>query len=151
MGNLKMDHQGEWPFSARVKLLFEQDEKKRKAQAEAASHQDKESVLHFPLGLDTAERRALVITARELYKIRRIRTKFFSDEMFGEAAWDILLTLYIAAEDQAISISAAGEASGVPHTTALRWIAWLEQARLIERRRHNNDLNRAGFAGGCLV
>ena len=93
----------------------------------------------IPLSLENPERVALVGIAKEIYKGRRARRRYLSAEMFGEAGWDILLTLYIAAENRSINVSAAGEASGVPPTTALRWIAWLEHSELIERRRHNFD------------
>lgn len=136
MGNVKADRKGKWPLSDRVRFLFEKDERERQALAEAALCKVEKLEPKAPLSLETPERRALVVTAKELYRIRSIRSDFFANEMFGEAAWDILLTLYIAAEDQMISVTAAGEASGVPPTTALRWIAWLEQSGLIERR-HN--------------
>lgn len=98
-----------------------------------------EPLRHTPLSLGTPERAALVGVAKEARRVRRTRRRYFPDEMFGEAAWDILLTLYVAAENRSINISAAGEASGVPLTTALRWIAWLEQTGLIERRKHHFD------------
>lgn len=139
MGNLKKHCHAERSLSDRVRLLFEEDERARQERAEAVLRELEEPEPKFPLGLETSERKALVVTAKELYRIRRIRTDFFSNEMFREAAWDILLTLYIAAEDDAISVSAAGSASGVPLTTSLRWIVWLEQCGLIERRRHAND------------
>jgi len=139
MGNLKNDNQDERPLSERVKLMFEKEERSRLTLVEAELRKLDEPEPQFPLSLETAERRALVVTAKELYRIRRKRSKFFSNEMFGEAAWDILLTLYIAAEDDSITVSAAGAASGVPPTTALRWIAWLEQTGLIHRRHHPLD------------
>lgn len=139
MSNLRKDRHGEGSSSGRVRYLYEADERARQARADAALHEVGESQRKVPLSLETSERQALVVTAKELYRIRRVRSDFFPDGMFGEAAWDILLTLYVGAEDQAISITAAGEASGVPPTTSLRWIAWLEQSGLIERRRHTLD------------
>lgn len=139
MGSMSKDRKREWPQSDRLKSMFEANERARLARAEVTLGEAKEPEPRFPLGLETPERRALVIAAKEIYRRRRIRSKFFSTEMFGEAAWDILLTLYIAAEDQAVNVSSAGYASGVPQTTSLRWIAWLERSGLIERRRHALD------------
>lgn len=136
MGNLKNDNQNESPLTERVRLIFEKEERARLTLVEAELRKSDELEPQFPESLGTPERRALVVTAKELVRIRRIRTKSFPNDMFGEAAWDILLALYIAAEDDAITVTAACAASAVPATTALRWIAWLEQSRLIQRR-HN--------------
>lgn len=139
MGNLKKHHLADGTISDRVSLLLDKEERDRRARADANLVELEAPTPKVPLGLETSERRTLVVTAKELYRIRRIRGDLFPNDMFGEAAWDILLTLYIAAEDQKVSVSAAGAASGVPPTTSLRWIAWLEQGGLIERSRHAFD------------
>ena len=44
--------------------------------------------------------RAHLALARELYSARRRRARFFPAALFGEAAWDILLDLYIARHER---------------------------------------------------
>lgn len=83
------------------------------------------------------------VLAKWILRQRRRRDNFFSADLFGEPAWDMLLELYAHALDQRrISISALCTASGVPATTALRWIGNLERAGLIVRRNDPTDLRR---------
>ncbi|MEP7222288.1 MAG: hypothetical protein ABI673_06425 [Novosphingobium sp.] len=71
---------------------------------------------------------------KSLYKFRSLRGKFLPDDLFGEPAWDIMIDLYIAHhEGRNISVTSAGIASGAAATTALRWIALLEEKKLIIR------------------
>jgi DNA-binding MarR family transcriptional regulator len=54
--------------------------------------------------------------------------------MFGETPWDMLLALYVT--DFAGGHQSIGQLVswiGAPHTTALRWIDYLEKERLISR------------------
>jgi DNA-binding MarR family transcriptional regulator len=74
---------------------------------------------------------------------RRDRDRFFSAGLFADPAWDILLELYAAELGQwKIAVSSLAVAAAVPTTTALRWLATLEQAGLIERRRDPLDARR---------
>lgn len=68
------------------------------------------------------------------YRGRRRRNRFFSADLFGEPAWDLLLDLFAARlQNRKISVSSACIAADVPPTTALRWLGVLEQSDLIER------------------
>jgi DNA-binding MarR family transcriptional regulator len=72
---------------------------------------------------------------REMLRQRRRRDKFFGSELFADPAWDILLQLYSAELGQHRAwITSLARGAGVPMTTALRWIASLENSGLIERR-----------------
>jgi hypothetical protein len=56
-------------------------------------------------------------------KIRKLREKYFCDELFSDPAWDILLDLTIAKmNNRRISVSSLCIAASVPTTTALRKI-----------------------------
>ena len=60
--------------------------------------------------------------------------------MFGEAAWDMLLALY--ATDQSggrHSVTGLVNLSGVPPTTALRWLNFLEKEQLVTRTPNPHD------------
>jgi len=80
---------------------------------------------------------SLSARALTLYKARRARAAMFNgySDLFGEPAWDLLLDLFIAREaNRQVSVSSACIAADVPATTALRWLAILEQRGLVERR-----------------
>jgi hypothetical protein len=78
---------------------------------------------------------SLGIIARAMYNERRVRDHVADLSLFGEPAWDILLDLFASeSEGKPVSISSACLAAAVPMTTALRWVARLEEERLIERR-----------------
>lgn len=90
-------------------------------------------------------RSSFYIWLKRTYKIRMLRIKFFNSEYFsGEAAWNILLDLAIAQlEGNRISVSSACIASGVPSTTALRWIGILENDEMVVREVDISDRRRA--------
>lgn len=71
--------------------------------------------------------------ARQLYRERRERDKVFGADLFGEPAWDILLSIFIAEEAGRIStVGSTSTGACVPTTTALRYInALIDQGRLI--------------------
>jgi hypothetical protein len=97
----------------------------------------------------TSKRNEVTVTAsavsraREVLKLRRSRSGIFPAGLFGEAAWDILLDIYVSeADGRPISIKAASIASGMPATTALRWIAVLEQHDMLSRQDDPTDGRR---------
>jgi DNA-binding MarR family transcriptional regulator len=72
--------------------------------------------------------------ANVLARQRRSRSRHFAPALFGEPAWDMLLDLFVASERRCeTSVKSVSIASGVPATTALRWLMVLEDAQLIER------------------
>jgi hypothetical protein len=91
------------------------------------------------------ERPDALFEARRHYKSRRARDNLFgTPDLFGEPAWDMLVDLFIAAEEsKQISVSSLCVASAVPMTTALRWIAILESRALIERTADDLDARRS--------
>lgn len=71
-------------------------------------------------------------TAKNIYDLRRKRNSWLPSELFGEPAWDILLELFIMRlQKQPVRVKSACIASGVPATTALRWINTLEKMGMI--------------------
>lgn len=74
------------------------------------------------------------------YRERRRRKKFFPPDLFGEAAWDILLDLFAARlEQRQISVTSACIGADVPATTALRWLGQLEELGFIDRTVSETD------------
>lgn len=73
--------------------------------------------------------------AREVIASRRLITRYFDADLFADPAMDILLDLYAAGEEKKkVCTSSACIAAAVPSTTALRWIARLKAAQLIEEK-----------------
>ncbi|MBB4611755.1 MarR family transcriptional regulator [Novosphingobium taihuense] len=70
--------------------------------------------------------------AKEIYAFRRKRSNWLPQDLFGEPAWDILLELFVMRmQGKSARVKNACIASGVPATTALRWINVLERKGLI--------------------
>ena len=81
---------------------------------------------------------------RKVIAQRQLRAKFFDAELFADPAWDILLDLTAAREEHVrVSVTSLCIASGVPPTTALRWIGQMTQAGLLERVEDHSDRRRA--------
>lgn len=81
---------------------------------------------------------------RSIIRQRQARAKFFGEEMFADPAWDMLLDLTAAhAEHKRVSVTSLCIASGVPPTTALRWITQMVEAGLLERVQDSADKRRA--------
>ena len=87
----------------------------------------------------TIEHRALV---DRLIQEKAKRARFFECYLFDDSAFDIILALYAAELDgRRILVSLVGQASGIPQTTSLRWLAKLEDCGLTDRvpaERHNS-------------
>jgi DNA-binding MarR family transcriptional regulator len=80
---------------------------------------------------------------RHYLRQRHRRNQLFSAEIFADPAWDILLDLFVSdLEARPVSISDACLASGVPPTTALRWIKHLERAGHLRRTPSETDGRR---------
>jgi len=84
---------------------------------------------------------------RTMIRHRQLRARFFDGELFADPAWDMLLDLTAArAEHTRVSVTSLCIASGVPPTTALRWISQMTQAGLLERVEDESDRRRAFIA-----
>lgn len=94
--------------------------------------------------VSTACKARLSDLARRAFRERRRREKLFGDNaLFGEPGWDLLLDLFIAAEQgKSVSISQACIGACVPSTTALRWIGLLEGKGLLVRESDPQDMRR---------
>jgi DNA-binding MarR family transcriptional regulator len=81
---------------------------------------------------------------RRIIRHRQLRARFFDGDLFADPAWDILLDLAAArAEHKRVSVTSLCIASGVPPTTALRWIGHMTEAGLLERIEDDTDRRRA--------
>lgn len=84
---------------------------------------------------------------RSIIRSRQARIRFFGNDLFADPAWDMLLDLTVArVEHMRVSVTSLCIASGVPTTTALRWIKLLKRAGLVERIEDDTDRRRAFVA-----
>jgi len=84
---------------------------------------------------------------RAVQVARKRRLALFPDGLFSDPAWEILLELYaVHLDQQRTSITSVCAASFVPATTALRWIAKLEQEGLVVRTDDPLDARRSWIA-----
>lgn len=91
--------------------------------------------------MDPATNPAMI---RSILDARESRKRYFSPKLFGEPAWDMLLQLYaVELEHDRISVYHLCLASGVSQTTALRWIAKLENEGLVCREPDAFDRRRS--------
>lgn len=98
---------------------------------------------HERLPKDVNDTLYFVSLAKEEYDDRTRRLAYFSADLLGEPAWDILLDLFVCyAMGRQISVTSACIASKVPVTTALRWIKELEDRGLLAREGDNTDARR---------
>lgn len=89
------------------------------------------------LAIDPREIRAVI-------RSRRLREQVFGQDLFADPAWDMLLDLFAAGlEGKQVSVSSLCVAAATPPTTALRWIAVLQNAGLVERDSDPYDKRRA--------
>ena len=84
-----------------------------------------------------------VDVVRAVIRSRRLRARFFADELFADPAWDMLLDLLQAELAQhRVPVSSLCIAAAVPATTALRWIKSMTDAGLFLRRADPHDGRR---------
>lgn len=75
---------------------------------------------------------------------RQARTAVFGEGLFADPAWDMILDLVRAeVSGERVSVSSLCLASGVPSTTALRWINLLVESGVFERVDDTIDRRRS--------
>jgi DNA-binding MarR family transcriptional regulator len=94
-------------------------------------------------GLGTGSPSASLKTVRGVIRARRLRSQYFSPELFADPAWDMLLDLLQAEIAQLrVPVSSLCIAAAVPATTALRWLKAMVTQGLIIRRNDPHDGRR---------
>ena len=82
-------------------------------------------------------------TVRMVIRARRLRARYFEEEMFADPAWDMLLDLLQAEIAQLrVPVSSLCIAASVPATTALRWLKTMTQQGIFVRRADPHDGRR---------
>lgn len=82
-------------------------------------------------------------TVRTVIRARRLRGRYFPEDLFADPAWDMLLDLLQAEIAQMrVPVSSLCMAAAVPATTALRWIKSMTEQGLFVRRADPHDARR---------
>ena len=82
-------------------------------------------------------------TVRQVIRARRLRSRFFDEELFADPAWDMLLDLFQAEIAQhRVPVSSLCIAASVPATTALRWLKTMTDQGIFQRRADPHDGRR---------
>ena len=82
-------------------------------------------------------------TVRGVIRARRLRSRFFPEDLFADPAWDMLLDLLQAEIAQLrVPVSSLCIAAAVPATTALRWLKSMTEQGLFVRRADPHDGRR---------
>lgn len=82
-------------------------------------------------------------TVRSVIRARRLRARYFQEEMFADPAWDMLLDLLQAEiAHLRVPVSSLCIAAAVPATTALRWLKTMVSQGLFIRRADEHDGRR---------
>jgi hypothetical protein len=81
---------------------------------------------------------------RRIIRSRQARAKHFDAQLFADPAWDMLLDLTASRTEEArVSVTSLCIASGVPATTALRWISLMVSRGIFVRIEDPCDGRRA--------
>lgn len=66
--------------------------------------------------------------------------------MIGEAAFDLLLCLYVCSGQRETSLTGLAKPAGIPYSSAMRWSAYLADKGLVERSESETDRVRFRFS-----
>lgn len=82
-------------------------------------------------------------TVRAIIRARRLRARYFPEDLFADPAWDMLLDLLQAEIAKLrVPVSSLCIAAAVPATTALRWLKSMVQQGIFIRRADPHDGRR---------
>jgi len=84
-----------------------------------------------------------VETIRAIIRARRLRSRYFDEELFADPAWDMLLDLLNAEiSNMRVPVSSLCIAAAVPATTGLRWLKTMVQQGIFVRKADPHDGRR---------
>ena len=84
-------------------------------------------------------RRDLIAQAKLILESRKRRFDYFGKGVFGEPAWEMLLTLYVSSGGERQTIARLSDLAGAARSTSIRWFEYLEGEGLVSREPHPTD------------
>lgn len=81
----------------------------------------------------------LLERAQSILRVRRARERLFCPAMCGEPAFDLLLCLYLRSGEKENSLTSLARPSGIPYSSAMRWIRYLVGKGYVERTESKSD------------
>jgi len=94
----------------------------------------------FHKGEHVPEVAELLALLERITTARTCRKDFLDDELFSDPAWDMLIHLFHAdLSGYRLTVTNLASASGVPYTTALRWMDTLIEKGLASRTQNPLD------------
>lgn len=131
------------PASRRLKELSDEVGRIAATLARLSSGPDVAAGAERPAPSDGAAPHVSGEMVRGVIRARRIRARYFDEELFADPAWDMLLDLLQAEIAQhRVPVSSLCIAAAVPATTALRWIKTMTDNGLFKRRADPRDGRR---------
>lgn len=86
---------------------------------------------------------AIDLVAERERESRKARARLISAHLLGEPGWDMLIDLFIAERRGRVSVvKSVCLASGVPYSTAWRWLRVLQREGLVQMESDSKDLRR---------
>ena len=80
-----------------------------------------------------------VARAERIRKHRARRGELFPQPIFGEPPWEMLMALFVDYPESGATTSQLAASTGLPSTTASRWLGYLEDHELVQRKGHPAD------------
>jgi DNA-binding MarR family transcriptional regulator len=81
----------------------------------------------------------LLERARSILRVRRARERLLGRAVIGEPVFDLLLSLYVRSGQRGTSLTSLAKPAGVPYSSAIRWISYLDGKGLVERTESKAD------------
>jgi DNA-binding MarR family transcriptional regulator len=82
----------------------------------------------------------LLERAKAIVRVRRARDRLLGRAVVGEPAYELLLALYVSANRRrGVPLTTLAKSAKVPYSSALRWIAYLEDKRFVSRSQSSSD------------
>lgn len=76
-----------------------------------------------------------ISSVRAVIRGRRLRSRYFDEDLFADPAWDMMLDLLEAElSGRRVAVSSLCVGASVPPTTALRWIKTMTDKQMFIRR-----------------
>jgi hypothetical protein len=100
----------------------------------------------YPVDFASLPGRSPESRAEALYVGRRLRDSLFTDDLFGEPAWDILLSVFLAQREGHADTHKVLRECNVPRRTGMRYVALLIDYGLLVSRSGDDEPMRVALS-----